>query len=59
MLKLKAVSTTLTVDVDEFDDYQVATDDLITFALKEFKAIINLAKDLNNAVEAAYSVGGL
>jgi hypothetical protein len=58
------MSTTLTVDTEEFDRYRVSWAEYdgepqpITFSLKEFKAIISLADGLGSPLEAFFSTGG-
>jgi hypothetical protein len=58
------MSTMLTIDTEEFDTYHVPWTDFdgepqpITFSLKEFKAIINLAEGLGSPLEAFFSTGG-
>lgn len=52
------MTTLLTVDVEDFDVYSVRKEELITFALKEFKAIILLAESIRSPLEAAFASGG-
>lgn len=58
------MSTELSVDVEDFDTYSIPSTSsyegpLITFALKEFKAIINLAETVAAPLDAAFERGGV
>jgi hypothetical protein len=54
----KPLSTLLTIDVEEFDSYEARDEELITFSLKEFRAVNQLGVDINAALEAAFTSGG-
>lgn len=54
----RAVSTAVHVDPEEFDEYQVDHEDVLTFGLKEFKAMIHFGKDAGCSLEADYLMGG-
>lgn len=52
------MSTTLSVDLEDFQDYTVETEQLITFSLKELKAIVAFAESANTPIEMFFSAGG-
>ncbi|KAM0746050.1 hypothetical protein T439DRAFT_330033 [Meredithblackwellia eburnea MCA 4105] len=57
-LNSRPIATELVVDVEDFDKYEVQGDPLITFALKEFKAILTLTESTSSAIDVAFQVGG-
>ena len=58
-LSRQALSTTLSVATDEFENYQLGSDEsLITVSLKEFKAIIEFAVGVGNNIDLHFSAGG-
>ncbi|BGP39550.1 hypothetical protein JCM10449v2_003501 [Rhodotorula kratochvilovae] len=54
----RPLATELTVDVGDFDAYDVPEPEVVTFALKDFKSIITLADSLPTALTAHFSSGG-
>ena len=65
-LSKQSISTTLTIETQEFDAYDLNDADgdannaeaLITVTLKEFKAIIEFAAAVANSLEMHFSQGG-
>ncbi|GAA5982198.1 hypothetical protein JCM10908_004780 [Rhodotorula pacifica] len=58
MFTSRSLSTEVTVDTQDFDTYHVPSPRVVTFAQKEFKAIINLAEPLQAPLTATFSTGG-
>ncbi|GAA5887391.1 hypothetical protein JCM16303_004268 [Sporobolomyces ruberrimus] len=56
----RPLTTELSVDVGDFDIWEIPdfTTPIITFALKEFKAIINLSEALSLPITAHFTEGG-
>ncbi|GAA5847665.1 hypothetical protein JCM5353_006857 [Sporobolomyces roseus] len=54
----RPLTTELTVDTEDFDTWDIPSSQIITFALKEFKAIINLSESLNLPIMAHFTTGG-
>ncbi|KAL8280610.1 hypothetical protein RQP46_006933 [Phenoliferia psychrophenolica] len=54
----RPLATELVVETDDFDRYDIVGEPLITFALKEFKAIITLADTVNALLDVAFTKGG-
>lgn len=54
----RAVSTSVHADIEEFDDYNVQGEEVLTFGLKEFKAVIHFGKESDSPMEADYLAGG-
>ena len=52
------MTTLLNADTADFDSYAVQGEVLVTFALKEFKALISFADAVNSPVDAGFSGGG-
>jgi hypothetical protein len=52
------MSTTLAIDLEEFAEYNIASEQLVTFSLKELKAVIAFADVAAAPVEVAFSAGG-
>ncbi|ORY88023.1 Rad9-domain-containing protein [Leucosporidium creatinivorum] len=57
-LSSRPVGTELTIDIEDFDKYDVEGSPVITFALKEFKAIITLSDSLVSTLDVAFTTGG-
>lgn len=58
-LAKQAISTTLSVDTNEFDSYNLESDEvLLTVTLKELKAIIDYAINVGNSLDFNFSTGG-
>ncbi|GAA5924704.1 hypothetical protein JCM1841_006390 [Sporobolomyces salmonicolor] len=58
LIASRPLTTELVVDVEDFDNYDVPDEQIITFALKEFKAIIVLADLLSVPISAYFTHGG-
>ncbi|GJN88916.1 hypothetical protein Rhopal_001887-T1 [Rhodotorula paludigena] len=54
----RPLATELIVDIEDFDAYDVPEEEVVTFALKEFKAIITLADSLPTPLSAHFTSGG-
>jgi len=57
-IKPRPMSTSLTVDTEDFDVYDIPNEQLITFSFKEFKAVISYAEAISSPVGVAFSYGG-
>ena len=58
ILAARPMTTLLNADTADFDSYAVQGEVLVTFALKEFKALISFADAVNSPVDAGFSEGG-
>ncbi|GAA5876592.1 hypothetical protein JCM1840_000819 [Sporobolomyces johnsonii] len=58
LMASRPLTTELVVDVEDFDNYDVPDEQIITFALKEFKAVIVLADLLSVPISAYFTHGG-
>ncbi|KAH8926503.1 hypothetical protein BT69DRAFT_1317605, partial [Atractiella rhizophila] len=54
----QGTSTEVSPDIEDFDEYNVIGESIITINLKDFKAIIFLADSLESTIEAFFSTAG-
>lgn len=57
-LSKKAISTTLSITIDQFEEYNLGEEALLTVQLKELKAIVDFAMSSGNPMNVFFTRGG-
>ncbi|GAA99440.1 uncharacterized protein L969DRAFT_93901 [Mixia osmundae IAM 14324] len=58
IFKHRPMATTVMMETEEYDAYEIHGNPLITLGLKEFKSIVDFANGIGFAIEAGFTNGG-